>query len=97
MALQKSVFKCTAKHDCQKIYHQLGKAKDPSVAWKITIVFLLPLLVLIGTLVLFHQFFTNTIDEEGLRTAVSFLLSVLATSVYIFLVVLIGKQVSKNK
>ncbi len=97
MILQKSHLKCSAKHNCRTIYQQLGKAKGPSVARKVTVVFLLPLLVFIGILVLFEQIFTNTIVIKELQTAMSFLLSALATSIYILVAVAISKQASKNR
>ena len=46
---------CSQKHDCQDIYQKLANLKGPSVALKVIIAFLLPILVFIIILAIFEE------------------------------------------
>jgi len=46
---------CIQKHDCKRIYEQLGDSQGPSVALKAILAFLLPLMVFIVSLAVFER------------------------------------------
>jgi uncharacterized membrane protein len=92
MAQQKFCQQCNQKHDCQKIYQQLGDHKGPSVVIKVIVAFLLPLLVFIASLAAFDEMFAGSINIQPLRTALCFLLALLATFVCISITGMINRR-----
>jgi ABC-type sulfate transport system permease component len=62
---------CNQKHNCGKIYHQLGNTKGPSVVFKVIIALLLPLVVFIISLAIFEEIFAKTISSQPVHTALS--------------------------
>ncbi len=94
MAEQKLCENCKQKHDCQKIYQQLGEIAGPSVVVKVIVAFLLPLVVFIVSLAVFapHQFFVkNWCGIEELQTVLSFLMALLVTFVCILIIRVINR------
>jgi len=71
---------CYQKHDCQKVYRQLGEAQRPPITLKIIVAFLLPLVVFIVSLAIFEAFFSKVINTELLPTALSLLSAFLTTA-----------------
>ena len=96
MVQQKFCQECIQKHDCQKVYQQLGNHKGPSVVIKAIIAFLLPLVVFIASLAAFEEMFAGAINIQPLQTILSFLLALLVTFVCILIVTVINKQLSKS-
>jgi uncharacterized protein YqhQ len=82
---------CFQRHDCKKIYEQLGKTKGPSVAWKVIAAFLLPILVFIAGLVFFDWLLAKKIESSWLKTLLGFLFSLIVTFIGIFIIKLTGK------
>jgi len=82
---------CIQKHDCKRIYEQLGNSPGPSVALKAILAFLLPLMVFIVSLAVFERVLAGAITTERMQTALSFVLALLAT----FVCVLITRVINK--
>jgi uncharacterized membrane protein len=92
MAQEKFCQDCDQKHDCQKIYEQLGNVKGPSVVFKVIVAFLLPVVVFIVSLAIFEGLLAKTVNTEELQTLLSFLISLLTTFVCILIVQVINRQ-----
>jgi uncharacterized membrane protein len=91
MASHKYCQDCIQKHDCKRIYEQLGDSPGPSVALKVILAFLLPLMVFILSLAVFERMLAGAIATERMQTAFSFVLALLAT----FVCVLITRVIHK--
>ena len=94
MAEQKFCENCKQKHDCQRIYEQLGDIKGPSVVIKVIVAFLLPILVFIVSLAFSERILSGVESSERVKTALSFLLALLVTFVCILIVRVIRKRIS---
>jgi uncharacterized membrane protein len=92
MAQEKFCQDCDQKHDCQKIYEQLGNVKGPSVVFKVIVAFLLPVVVFIVSLAVFEEVLAKAVNNEELQTLLSFLISLLITFVCILIVQTISRQ-----
>jgi len=82
---------CIQKHDCKRIYEQLGDSPGPSVALKAILAFLLPLMVFIVSLAVFERVLDGAIATERMQTALGFVLALLTT----FVCVLITRVIKK--
>jgi uncharacterized membrane protein len=91
MAEQKICEDCKQKHDCQRIYEQLGDVEGPSVVIKVIVAFLLPLVVFIVSLAAFQEIFAKAISSQRLQAALSLLLALLVTFVCILIVRMINR------
>lgn len=83
MAQEKFCQDCDQKHDCQKIYEQLGNVKGPSVVFKVIVAFLLPVVVFIVSLAVFEEILAKAVNTEELQTLLSFLISLLITFIFV--------------
>jgi hypothetical protein len=83
---------CDQKHDCRKVYQQLGKKECPSVTFKVVTAFLIPILVFIASLVIFECILAKAIDSKELRITLNFLSAVVVTLV----VALITRAINKS-
>jgi len=92
MGQQKLCQECNQKHDCQKIYQQLGNVEGPSVVIKVIFAFLLPLVVFIVSLTVSERILAKAISTEQVQTAVSLLLALLATFVCILITRVANRQ-----
>ena len=88
---------CEQKHDCQDVYRQLGEAESPSVALKVVVAFLVPIVVFVASLAAFQQILASVINTEELQTVVSFLLALLLTGVCVLIIRAISRSVTKNR
>jgi uncharacterized membrane protein len=88
---------CDQSNKCQEIFRKSGSIKGPSVAIKVIVAFLLPLIVFIVSLAVFERVFARSIGTEGLRTAISLLTAFVVTFVFILIIKVIGKQISKAR
>ena len=91
MALQRFCKDCIQKHDCKRIYEQLGDSPGPSVAIKAILAFLLPSMVFIVSLAVFERMLAGAIATEQMQTALSFVFALLVT----FVCVLITRVIHK--
>jgi len=94
MVEQKFCEDCKQKHDCRRIYEQLGDVEGPSVVIKVIVAFLLPLVVFIVSLAVFQEIFVRAISSQRLQAAFSFLLALVVTFVCISIVRMIRKRIS---
>ena len=83
---------CDQKHDCREVYRQLGKAEGPSVALKVVVAFLLPMVVFIVVLIASEKILAGMIETKELRIAVDFLLALSITFVCILIIRAINKS-----
>ncbi len=83
---------CNQKHNCGSIYHQLGNTKGPSVAVKVVIALLLPLVVFIISLAIFEEIFAKTISIQPVQTTLSMISALSVT----FSCILITRVINKR-
>ena len=88
---------CIQKHDCQRIYGQLGDSSCESVTLKVILAFLLPLIVFIVSLAVFERVLVRAIGIEGLHIALSFVLALIVTFIYVYIIRVFNKQLGLNK
>lgn len=86
---------CNQKHKCSSIYHQLGNSNGPSVAVKVVIAFLLPLVVFIISLAIFEEIFAKTISSKPLQTILSMISALLVTFSCILITRVINKRAGR--
>jgi len=91
MAQQEFCEDCKQKHDCQRIYEQLGDVEGPSVVIKVIVAFLLPLVVFIVSLAAFQQIFAKAISSQRVQTAFSFLLALVVTFICILVIRVVNR------
>ena len=94
MASQRFCQNCIQKHDCQRVYEQLGNTSGPSVALKAVLAFLLPLIVFIVSLAVFERVIAGTINNGRLQITLSLLLARLATFICILITRVINRKLS---
>ena len=101
---------CSQADKCQDVYRKLGKAEGTSVAWGVVAAFLLPLVVFIAVLAIFKGILANAgvgvsqeaqngglINAEELRTAISFLLALAVTFIFILIIKKVTGSTVKDK
>ena len=88
---------CIQKHDCRSVYEQLGNDSGASVALKVTLAFLLPLIVFIVSLAVSERVLARAINIEEVQIALSFLLALLTTFVCVLITSKISKQLGLYK
>jgi hypothetical protein len=91
MSEQKICEDCKQKHDCRRIYEQLGGVEGPSVLVKVIVAFLLPLVVFIVSLAAFQEIFAKAISSQRVQTAFSFLLALVVTFICILIVRVVNR------
>jgi uncharacterized membrane protein len=88
---------CIQKHDCQRIYEQLGDSPGESVALKVILAFLLPLIVFIVSLAVSERVIARAINTEEVQIVLSFLSALLATFVCVLITRVMNKQPGLDK
>jgi len=94
MAEQKFCDNCKQKHDCGRIYQQLGDIAGPSVVIKVIVAFLLPLVVFIVTLAIFDKILSGFEMTAELQTVFSVAASLLITFICILIVRVVNRRIS---
>lgn len=97
MAEQELCQQCNQRHDCQKVYQQLGNIEGPSIVVKVISAFLLPLVVFIVSLAVFGRMFAGATGPGQVQTALSFVLALLATFVCILIIRVINRRLSQDR
>jgi len=97
MASQKYCQDCIQKHDCKRIYEQLGDSPGPSVALKAILAFVLPVLVFIVSLTVFERLLAGVIATGRMQTALVFVLALLVTFVCVLITRVMSKSPGLNK
>ena len=97
MASQRFCQNCFQKHDCKRVYEQLGSTSGPSVVIKVILAFLLPLIVFIVSLAVFERVFAEAIKNGRTLIAVNLMLALLVTFVCILITRVINKKLSLDR
>ena len=79
MTRQEFCHTCKQKNDCGNVYEQLGRREGPSVAVRVVLAFLLPLVVFILSLAVFERILAGAIGEKHVLTGISLLLALSAS------------------
>ncbi len=87
---------CNQKHDCQRIYEQLGEVEGPSVVIKVIVAFLLPLVVFIVSLAVFQEIFVRAISSQRLQAALSLLTALVVTFICILIIRVVNRRVGQD-
>ncbi len=88
---------CQERHKCREIYRQLGEAEGPSVFFKVVAAFLVPLVVFIGSLVVFEGILAKVVNAGALKTGISLVLALSVTFVCILAIKVVWGQRRKDK
>jgi hypothetical protein len=96
MAQEKFCQDCSERHNCQKVYQQLGDNTGPSVVVKVIFAFFLPPVVFIASLAAFEEIFAAAINTWRIQTALSFLLALLVTFLCISIIGVVNKQLNHS-
>ena len=72
MIEDKECANCGSRKNCGAIYKKMGEYQGPSVLVKVFLAFILPLLVFIGSLILFEKVFLSSVRDDKLRTILNF-------------------------
>ncbi len=88
---------CDQKHDCREVYRHLGKAEGPSVALKVVVAFLIPILVFIAVLIVSEKILAGTIETKELRITLNFLLAVAVTLAVALIIRAINKSGDRSQ
>lgn len=75
----------------------MGDSSSESVTLKVIIAFLLPLIVFIVSLAVSERVIFRAINIEAVRIALSLVLALIATFVYVFIAKIFDKQPGLNK
>jgi len=88
---------CNQRHDCEKVYEQLGKFDGPSVVRKVVLAFLMPLVVFTVSLAIFEKIFSTLLNDGQFQSAISFVSAFLLTFVCVLMTRLISVKFSQDK
>ena len=97
MASQRFCQDCNQKHDCQRIYEQLGDTPGESVTLKVILAFLLPLIVFIVSLAVSERVLARAIKTEDVQMVISFVLAILVTFICVFATRALIRRLDLNK
>jgi len=81
-------------HCYMDIYNELGQTKGPSVTGNVLLVFGMPALIFIGSMVLSEYLLSAYIPEGNLKTIFTFLSALVITFVFVRLILI--KNTKKN-
>ena len=88
---------CNQRHDCGKVYEQLGKIEGPSIIRKVVLAFLLPLIVFTVSLAIFEKMLAAVLPDGKSQSALSFAAALLLTFICILLTRLISGNCCQDK
>jgi hypothetical protein len=88
---------CIQRHDCRRVYDKLGNAPGPSVALKVILAFLLPLIVFIVSLAVSERMLAGAINSKKLQTVLSLLLALPSTFICILITRMMNKQLISGR
>ncbi len=93
MAEEQLCQSCGQRHDCEQIYRQMGNVKGPCIAVSVLLVFLLPIAVFIGGLVISQSAIARLIQKQSVAILTSFIFAAAMS----FLVILVVRSVLKKR
>ena len=97
MAEEKFCQGCKQSHRCQEVYEHLSNMGGPSVAFKVILAFLVPIVVFVGSLAIFEEILAGAIESKDLQTVTGFVLALVVSSCFVFITRMINKGLVKNK
>ena len=98
MSRQKKICQqCGQSQGCQQAYQQLGHLKGPSVAWKVVVAFLGPMVVFITSLVVFESILAKWSSLKEPVIILNFLSALTVTFMFILIVRVVDKRSYNNK
>ena len=83
---------CEQRRDCRQIYEQMGNVKGSSIALSVFLVFLLPMGVFIGGLIISQGAFARLVQSPTVATVAS----VLFAAAMSFAVILVVKSTMRK-
>ena len=81
---------CVQRHNCMHVYDQLGRAEGPSITSEVSVAFLVPMLLFIGSLCVFEALLSSVFEHRGMRTLFCLILALLAALIPALVVKLKG-------
>lgn len=96
MGQQELCGKCSQRHDCARVYEQLGNTQGPSIVRKVVLAFLLPLVVFTISLAILEKIFSEVINTGQIQSVLSLVLALLVTFVCILLTKVINRRLNQN-
>lgn len=96
MVQQELCGQCSRRHDCGKVYEQLGNTEAPSIVRKVVLAFLLPLIVFTISLAILEKIFSEVISGGQIKSACSLVLALLVTFVFILLAQVINRRLNQD-
>ena len=95
MSQPKNCDSCSHKHSCSDVYEHLGKTKGPGIGFKAFGAFFVPIVIFIISLTVFERLSADIAVSEKFKTAISFLLSLLMTTLIMLVIKLIKFNLKK--
>lgn len=83
---------CPQQDSCQSIYEKMGKKDGPNVTYSVILVFMLPVLVFIASLIICSKVF-NLSEKSGF----TILISTIVTILYILLASYLVRKITKKQ
>ena len=87
---------CSQANQCRTVYEKLGNSKNPSVAKKVTVALLLPLLIFICSAAVTEAVFDKLIKSKGLAAVVALAISLSITYIAVLLIKVIEKRLKQT-
>jgi uncharacterized membrane protein (DUF485 family) len=87
---------CIESDRCMSADEQAGKVQGPSVVGKVTLAFLLPIIIFIVVLAVSENWLLTSLDNEKIRTGIGVLLALGVDLTYILLLVKFKRVRQKN-
>ena len=97
MAEEKFCQGCKQSHRCQDVYEQISQMGGPSVAFKVILAFLVPIVVFVGSLAVFEEILAGAIESKDLQMVTGFVLALVVSIGFVFIRRSINKGLVKNK
>lgn len=88
---------CGEKNRCEQVYRALSRKKGPSVLARVTVAFLLPLLVFIGALTISQKIIVEYVDTQHWQTMISFVIAMTVTGICVVSIKCVRVRLHRNQ
>jgi len=88
---------CGQKNRCEQVYRALSCEKGPSVLARVTIAFLLPLIVFIAALAISQRIIVEYVDTQHWQTMISFVIAMAVTGICVVSIKLARGRLHRNQ
>ena len=95
-AVKEKCNECPQKRSCKDVYRRLGEYRGQSVAFKVVVVFVIPVLIFIFTLAVAENLLLHTINSRNMASLLSFLIALIVTLLAVFITSFVIKKYSKE-